>query len=195
MSIDNEKSTNAKPKQIGAGPGSGPTGKPSVTDIEGFDRGTGTGEPTPEVAHLLHLMKRGDDGYNTRNWVDFLDTLHHHDVLVHQIGFPETVGLPPHRRDMEMMINACPDIRVHNDPYDIQFGQGEWTVAIGKLSGTFTQQLKFPDGTVIEPTGKSFLSFFTTIARWQNEQMVTEYVLYDMQDIMKQLGVGGETKQ
>ncbi len=165
MSSENKTVTNATTKQIGAGPGSGPTGKPSVTDVKGFDRGTGTGEPTEEIAHLLHLMKRGDDGYNTRDYVDFLENLHHHDVLVHQIGFPDTVGLPPHRKDMELMISACPDIRVHNDPYHVQFGRGEWTVAIGKISGTFTQPLTLPYGPVFEPTGKSFITFFTTIAR------------------------------
>ncbi len=29
--------------------------------------------------------------------------------------------------------------------------------------------------------------FFTTIARWQNEQMVDEYVLFDQQEIMAQI--------
>ena len=91
---------------------------------------------------------------------------------------------------MEFWINSFPDMRVHNDPYDVQFGQGEWTVALGKLSGTFSQPLTLPDGTVIEPTGKSFTTFFTTIARWKNDAMTEEYVLYDPQDIMKQVSVG-----
>lgn len=79
---------------------------------------------------------------------------------------------------------------MHNDPYDVQFGQGEWTVALGKLSGTFTQPMTLPGGTPVEPTGKSFLTFFTTIAHWKNEQMIDEYVLFDLQDIMVQIGVG-----
>ena len=74
------------------------------------------------------------------------------------------------------------------DPYDIQFGQGQWTVAIGKLSGTLTQPLTLPDGTVHPPTGKSFTTLFTTLARWQNEQMSD--VLLEPQGIMQQLGVG-----
>lgn len=65
---------------------------------------------------------------------------------------------------------------VHYNAYDIQFGQGDWTVAMGRLSGTFTQPLILPTGSVIEPTGKAFTTFFTPIARWQNEQMVDEYV-------------------
>ncbi len=164
-----------------------PGGTPSVTDTAGFDRGTGTGEPTERVAHNLRMMKRADDGYNARDWDVFLDQLHDHDVAVHYIGAPSTVGLPPHRRDMNIFIDAFPDVRVHNNPYDVQFGQGEWSVALGKLSGTFTQPMTLPDGTVLPPTGKAFEAFFTTIARWQNEKMVEEYVLYDQQDIMVQI--------
>ena len=47
--------------------------QPSVTDTEGFDRGTGTGEPSESVAHNLRLMKRADDGFNIRDWDDFLE--------------------------------------------------------------------------------------------------------------------------
>ncbi|MFI7067585.1 ester cyclase [Kribbella sp. NPDC050124] len=164
---------------------------PSVTDVQGFDRGTGTGEPTESVAHLLRLMKGADDAFNRRDYDDFLDHGHHEDVVVNYIGRPTTVGRAPHRADMEAIIAIFPDLRVHNDPYDIQFGQGEWTVAIGRMSGTFTRPMTLPDGTVIEPTNKSFMTFFTTIARWQNEQMLTEYVLWDDQDVMTQIGVAG----
>ncbi|MBV9543113.1 MAG: hypothetical protein JOY61_01900, partial [Chloroflexi bacterium] len=105
----------------------GPSKPASVTGVEGFDRSTGTGEPADSVAHNLRLMKGADDAYNARDYTVFLDQLHAKDVVVHQIGAPTTVGLPPHRRDMDMWIAAYPDMRVHNNPYDIQFGQGEWT--------------------------------------------------------------------
>ena len=167
-----------------------PGGTPSMTDTEGFDHGTGTGEPTESVRHNLRLMKRADDGYNERDWPLFLYQLHREDVEVHQIGAPVTHGHAPHLKDMEMWAGGFPDMKVHNNPYDIQFGQGEWTVAIGKLSGTFTAPLTLPDGTVVQPTGKAFLTFFTTIARWQDDRMVNEYVLFDPQDIMAQTGVG-----
>ncbi|MBE8515970.1 ester cyclase [Amycolatopsis sp. H6(2020)] len=164
---------------------------PSMTDVQGFDRGTGTGEPTGPVAHLLRLMKGADDAFNRRDYDDFLDHGHHQDVVVNYIGRPGTVGRAPHRADLEAMVATFPDLRVHNAPYDIQFGQGEWTVAIGRMSGTFTQPMTLPDGTVVEPTNKSFMTLFTTIARWQNDQMLTEYVLWDDQDVMTQIGVTG----
>ncbi len=37
------------------------------------------------------------------------------------------------------------------------------------------------------PTGKAFTTFFTPIARWQNEQMVDEYVLFEQREIMAQI--------
>lgn len=165
-----------------------PGAAPSVTDRDGFDRGTGTGEPTEQVARLLRLMKASDDGFNARDYDYFLDHRHAPDVKVRQFGLPERVGIPPHRRDAELFIGAFPDLKVHNDPYDVQFGQGSWTVAMGRLTGTFTGTLTL-EGQAIEPTGKSFNTFFTTIAKWQDDIIAEEFVLFDMQDIMRQIGV------
>jgi hypothetical protein len=64
-------------------------------------------------------------------------------------------------------------------------------VAIGKRSGTFSQPLNLPGGTVIPPTGKSFTTFFTTIARWQDDRIVQEYVVFDP-DMMAQTTWPGE---
>lgn len=135
-------------------------------------------------------MKAADDAFNARDYDFFLDHRHAADVEVHYFGAPDTVGIPPHRRDIETFIDSFPDLKVHNDPYDVQFGQGEWSVAMGKLSGTFTRPMTLGEGQpAIEPTGKSFTTFFTTIARWQDDLMVEEFVLYDMQDILRQVGV------
>ena len=65
--------------------------------------------PTEAVAHLLRLMKSADDTYNSRDYEFILNKHHHHDVLVHKMGSPETVGLDPHRADMDRWISAIPD--------------------------------------------------------------------------------------
>ena len=88
---------------------------------------------------------------------------------------------------IEETLAAFPDMRVHNDPYDVQFGQGQWTVAMGRVSGTFTKPMQTPEGGTIAPTGKRFETFFTTIAKWKNDQIVEEYVMLDPRDIMKQV--------
>jgi predicted ester cyclase len=166
-----------------------PPAGPSAVDTLGFDRGTGTGEPTSQVERHLRLMKSADDGFNAQDFSFFMDHRHHPDVVVHQFGSPDTKGVDPHRQIAEYMLATFPDLRVHNDPYDIQFGQGEYSVAMGKLSGTFTAPMTLPDGTVVPATGKSFTTFFTTIARWRDDQMIEEWVLYDMPDVMMQIGV------
>ena len=165
-----------------------PGAAPSATDRDGFDRGTGTGEPSEQVARWLRLMKAADDAFNARDYDFFLDHRHAPDVKAHVFGMPETIGIPPHRRDTEFFVAAFPDLKVHNDPYDVQFGQGTWSVAMGRLSGTFTGTLTL-EGQAIEPTGKSFTTFFTTIAKWQDDLMTEEFVLFDMQDIMRQIGI------
>ena len=40
---------------------------PTNASEQQFDRGTGTGEPTAEIARLLHLMKQVDDAFNLRD--------------------------------------------------------------------------------------------------------------------------------
>jgi hypothetical protein len=43
---------------------------------------------------------------------------------------------------------------------------------VGPFTGRFTGPLELPDGTVIEPTGKSFEVVFSTIARWRDGKII-----------------------
>ena len=88
---------------------------PTNASEQKFDRGTGTGEPTAEIARLLHLMKQVDDAFNLRDYDRFLDKLHSEDVKVIQFGSESTLGRPPHRNVIEETLAAFPDMRVHND--------------------------------------------------------------------------------
>jgi hypothetical protein len=117
-------------------------GARSVTDVEGFDRGTGTGEPTEPVAHLLRLMKGAGDHFNARDYAFFLEKCHHPDVIVHQIGSPTTVGHETNCAGMELVDRRVPRHAGAQRPLRHPVRPGEWTVALGKLSGTFTQLLK-----------------------------------------------------
>ena len=62
------------------------TSIPTNAGEQKFDRGTGTGEPTAEIARLLNLMKQVDDAFNSRDYNRFLDQLHSDDVKVIQFG-------------------------------------------------------------------------------------------------------------
>lgn len=144
------------------------------------------------VARNLALMKRADDDFNARDYARFLDERHHPEVVVHQTGLPApTHTLAAHRREIEALIRAFPDVHVHNDPYDVAFGQGGWTTAVGRLTGTFTGELIGPDGTAIGPTGRAFDVTFTTIARWHEERIVEERVLWDGAALARQIGITG----
>ena len=80
-----------------------------------------------------------------------------------------------------------PSLTCASTTTDVQFGQGQWTVAMGRVSGTFTKPMQTPEGETIAPTAKRFETFFTTIAKWKNDQIVEEYVMLDPRDIMKQV--------
>lgn len=146
---------------------------------------------TDVVAENRRLMKQADDAFNRRD-LDAMDALHHPEVVAHTTGVADaTCSVPPHRKVIEDMIRAFPDVHVHNDPYPIQFGQGEWLTVISKMTGTFTGEMISPDGTPIPPTGKSFDVKFTTIGRWQAGRLVEEWVFWDQPLLIEQVGLAG----
>jgi hypothetical protein len=49
--------------------------------------------------------------------------------------------------------------------------------------------MKMPDGSEIPPTGKSFDIDFCTVAKWDNDQIVEENLMYDLVTFMKQIGL------
>ena len=51
----------------------------------------------------------------------------------------------------------------------------------------WSECLRAGSANTIAPTGKLFETFFTTIAKWKNDQIVEEYVMLDPRDIMKQV--------
>ena len=73
----------------------------------------------------------------------------------------------------------------------MKFGNGEWTGVVGVLEGTFTKPMPIGDGKTIAPTGKAFKLSMATIGHWTKAGvMVEEYLFWDNQDFMKQIGLG-----
>ena len=66
---------------------------------------------------------------------------------------------------------------------------GKRGALVERFTGTFTGPLELPDGTVIEPTGKSFEVVFSTIARWQDGKIVEEHLKYDNSLFLQQIGL------
>ena len=151
-------------------------------------RPTSETESTDRVARNLAVMKAADTAFNERD-IDGAMALHHPDVVVHVPNSAEPSVGAAHRADFEVFLRAFPDIHIENDPYPIQFGQGDWITAVTHIKGTFTGELIGPDGKVIPPTGKSFDVPMATIARIENGLLVEEHAFIDQTLLFRQIGV------
>jgi ketosteroid isomerase-like protein len=136
----------------------------------------------------LELMQIVDDAWNTQDWHTF--SRHHtHDVVVQLPGQPTTHGIEQHRSDAAHIFTMFPDNQVGNRPYRVLFASGDWTCSISRFTGTMTEPMHLPDGTVLPPTGKSFDLDFCTVARWVDGRIVEENLFYDRELMMSQLGL------
>jgi len=148
-----------------------------------------TTDHASRTAHLLALMKRGDDAFNSRDFAA-MSAVHHPEMTAHITGSAEPVhGQPAHAAMMKEMFRIFPDVHVGNDPYPIQFGSGDWITVITRATGTFTGEMVLPGGTVIAPTGKAFDLDFATTARWDGDLLIEEYVLWDSALQAQQIGL------
>lgn len=100
----------------------------------------------------------------------------------------ETVGIDRHIADLKALFVFAPDLAIKQHP--IRFGSGSWTTVTGVMTGTFTQPMPGPDGTMIPPTGKRFALSMATIGHWRGRTMDHEWLFWDNQDFMNQLGLG-----
>jgi hypothetical protein len=142
------------------------------------------------TTELLALMKKGDDAFNSRDFAA-MKAAHHRNMIAHIPGSAGPInGQPAHAEAMKGMISSFPDVHVYNDPYPIQFGSGDWTTVITRATGTFTGQMRLPNGKVIAPTGKAFDVTFATTAKWEGDLLLEEYVLWDSALQAQQIGLG-----
>ena len=141
------------------------------------------------TAYLLSLMKAADDAFNARD-MDAMDALHRPDVIAHVTGTETTTTRQPHREGVENVIRAFPNVHVVNDPYPIQFGSNGWVSVVSRQTGTFTGELRGPDGELIPPTGKSFDLTFCTTSHWgEDDRMIEEFVFWDSTLFAQQIGL------
>jgi hypothetical protein len=140
------------------------------------------------TTHLLALMKKGDDAFNARDF-EAMKAVHHPKMIAHVAGKAESIkGQPAHAAMIKEMFRIFPDVHVHNDPYPIQFGSGDWITVITRTTGTFTGEMILPDGKVIAPTGKAFDLDFATTAKWDGDLLIEEFALWDSAMQAQQIG-------
>ena len=150
---------------------------------------TATSHTTDRTSHLLELMKRGDDAFNSRDFAA-MDATHHPDMIAHVTGNAQPLyGRAAHAAAMEQFFRIFPDVHVDNDPYPIRFGSGDWITVITRVTGTFSGEMILPDGSVIPPTGKAFDVEFSQTVKWDGDRVVEISAFWDSALQAQQIGL------
>ncbi|MEY4099878.1 MAG: hypothetical protein RL300_1049 [Pseudomonadota bacterium] len=141
----------------------------------------------PGVERNLRVFDTLDfDVFSHQKW-DRLKESHSPDIVVTWPDGHETKGLDHHTDDLKAMFVFAPDITIKEHP--IRFGSGSWTGVTGVMTGTFTKPMPIGEGKTIAPTGKRFAIGMATIGHWKGKTMDHEWLFWDNQDFMKQLGL------
>ena len=149
-----------------------------------------TDSAAADKAQTAVLLKRFDnldfDIYSNQKW-DSLQVSHAENVLVHYPDGSTTKGLHDHIEALKPMFVFAPDTRITEHP--VKFGIEGWTSVIGVLTGTFTKPMPIGGGKTIPPTGKKFTLKMSTVAKWENGKITEEYLFWDNQSFLKQVGL------
>lgn len=129
------------------------------------------------------------DVFSNQKW-DRLHESHGKDIVVTWPDGHETRGIDKHIEDLKAMFAFAPDTQIKTHP--IRFGSGSWTAVTGVMTGTFTQPMALPNGKVIQPTGKRFAISMATMGHWKDGSMDHEWLFWDNQDFMTQLGLAAQ---
>ena len=125
--------------------------------------------------------------YSNQDWNNFSIS---HDANI-KVYYPDghiTEGLYPQHIDMlTPMFAFAPDTEIKHHP--VRFGSGDWTAVIGEIEGTFSEPMPIGNGKTIPPTGKTFKLSMCTIGHWKEGKMIEEYLFWDNQSFMKQIGL------
>jgi len=126
------------------------------------------------------------DVFSNQKW-DRLHESHANDIVVTWPDGHETKGIDRHIEDLKALFVFAPDITIKVHP--IRFGSGTWTAVTGVMTGTFTRPMAAGGGKTIAPTGKRFAIGMATIGHWNGKTMDHEWLFWDNQDFMKQIGL------
>lgn len=125
--------------------------------------------------------------YTDQKW-DKFNHSHADDIKVYYPDGFITEGLYPQHIDMlTPMFVFAPDTKIEQHP--VKFGSGDWTTVIGVMEGTFSKPMPIGGSKTIPPTGKKFKLSMATIGHWKDGKMIEEYLFWDNQSFMKQIGL------
>lgn len=136
--------------------------------------------------HIATFDTLDFDVFTNQKW-ERLHESHSNGVIVHWPDGHQTTGIEKHIEDLKAMFVYAPDTRINVHP--VKIASGEWTSVIGVMEGTFTKPMPIADGKTIAPTGKSFKLIMCTVGHWKDGVMDEEYLFWDNQTFMKQIGL------
>ncbi|HSF27854.1 MAG TPA: ester cyclase [Nitrosopumilaceae archaeon] len=136
--------------------------------------------------HIKTFDNLDFDVFTNQKW-ERLKESHSENVIVHWPDGHQTEGIERHIEDLKSMFVYAPDTRIQEHP--VRIASGEWTSVIGVMEGTFTEPMPLPDGSSIPPTGKAFKLVMCTVGHWKDGVMDEEYLFWDNQTFMKQIGL------
>ena len=127
------------------------------------------------------------DVFSNQTW-DRLSESHASDITVSWPDGHDTQGIQVHIDDLKAMFVYAPDTKIKEHP--IRTCTGDYTAVMGIMTGTFTHPMPTPDGKTIAPTGKAFRLPMATIGHWTGNVMDHEWLFWDNQTFMRQIGLG-----
>lgn len=136
---------------------------------------------------LIRFDSLDFDIYSNQKWDQF-SISHDSNIKVYYPDGSVTVGLTPnHIEALKPLFIFAPNTKIKTHP--VRFGSGDWTAVIGEMEGTFSQPMQIGNGISIPPTGKSFKLSMATIGHWKDGKMIEEYLFWDNQALIKQIGL------
>jgi hypothetical protein len=126
------------------------------------------------------------DVFTNQKWDRFSES-HASDIVVSWPDGHDTQGLAKHIEDLKAMFVYAPNTSIQEHP--IRICSGDYTAVMGVMTGTFSRPMPTPDGKNLAPTGKSFRLPMTTIGLWKGSTMTHEWLFWDNQAYLRQLGL------
>ncbi len=125
--------------------------------------------------------------FSNQDWLRLHES-HAADIKVNWPDGHVTTGIDKHISDLKAMFVYAPNTQIKQHP--IRFGSSDMTCVTGIMTGTFSAPMPIGEGKFIQPTNKSFALPMCTVGIWKSGVMVEEYLFWDNQTYMNQIGVG-----
>lgn len=124
--------------------------------------------------------------FTGQKW-DRLHESHADNIVVTWPDGHETNGIARHIDDLKAMFVYAPNTSILEHP--VRVCSGDYTAVTGIMTGTFSRPMPGANGHSVAPTNKSFRLPMATVGHWTGTTMDHEWLFWDNQTYMQQLGL------